>query len=479
MALLDFLNVGANPGGLFGNLGNGQVGNALGNFGQGLTNWLQSNPNEVYALASGLTSAPNLRSGISNAAGMMPQARQADIAYQGQKAAQNFFKNPENTRAMNPALLSLLQSDPTLAQSYLANTVTARPTFQQIGIDPYTGAAQYGWVDAASGTVTPVSSSTSSTGYGAANGGDVNSPSAPTNAASGTTASGANNTPPLSTADMGTIPGPGSVFSALPSNLQQMAVKLAKGQVPYQTPRQMGMTPQMYSNLIDAANEWTISNGDPSGFTAQKWPTMLSTQQQFTSGSAAQTITAGNTAIGHLGKLVSWIDKLPQGMFGNVPFVGYATRAVNDASVRGTPQGAALASFEAERKAVSDELTKFYRGTGGSEADVQGALANFDAAKSPAELHAAAAALVDLIQSKVGALQNQWHNGMGNAVPDRPIITPEAQSTIDQILQGANNPASPQPQSFTEGMTASGPNGQRIVFHNGQWLDATTGRVVQ
>lgn len=184
MALLDFLNMSPNSGGLFGNLGNGQVAGALGNFGTGLTNWLQSNPNEVYALASGLTSAPNLRSGISNAAGMMPQAKQADIQYRGLQATQKMMADPNTIPNLTPAMRAWLVNNPQAADAYLTRVMTP-PTFQQVGVDPQTGSPEYGWVSPTQQTVTPFSLSGSSGSPSAlglvpdAGGPDGTTPSAP------------------------------------------------------------------------------------------------------------------------------------------------------------------------------------------------------------------------------------------------------------------------------------------------------------
>jgi hypothetical protein len=93
----------------------------------------------------------------------------------------------------------------------------------------------------------------------------------------------------------------------------------------------------------------------------------------------------------------------------------------------------------------SEEVTKFYSGTAGSEGERKRALANLDEAKSLPELRSAIQKESSLMQSKVNALQERWRTGMGPLVPDFELIHPDSQTALDRIKQ--RHEASPQPAS--------------------------------
>src|ERR1700730_14519907 len=57
----------------------GAVGPRMGDLGSGIVDFLRNNPSTIATLAASLGGAPNMRMGIAQAAGAMPQAQQADI----------------------------------------------------------------------------------------------------------------------------------------------------------------------------------------------------------------------------------------------------------------------------------------------------------------------------------------------------------------------------------------------------------------
>lgn len=145
--------------------------------------------------------------------------------------------------------------------------------------------------------------------------------------------------------------------------------------------------------------------------------------KEFAAGgpsSPAGQITAGNTAIQHLGDLAESAEQLKAmpGFLNKVsasglPFVSYAAAMLNNASLRGTPEGKALADYMTARNHFSEEVTKFYAGSAGSEAERERALSNLDPAKSLEELRAAFHTEAKLMGGKVNALQDRFKNAMG------------------------------------------------------------------
>jgi hypothetical protein len=181
-----------------------------------------------------------------------------------------------------------------------------------------------------------------------------------------------------------------------------------------------------------------VAEKDP-GYDASLYPARKGLRESFTNGADANTIVSRNTALGHLNELDATINKLPTvGWAKGTPFASYYMTLANAAAQKGTgsPEAQALASFDSARRLYSDEITKFYAGTGGGEAEREQAQRDFDEAKTPAELHAAVATQARLIQSKTAALQYKWHQGMDSPTrkaADFPIDTPTSQKALDEI----------------------------------------------
>ena len=193
-----------------------------------------------------------------------------------------------------------------------------------------------------------------------------------------------------------------------------------------------------------------VTQADPS-FEAGNATARVKARQDFTAGgpnSVAGTILAGNTALSHMGAQSDQVAGL--GNY-NAPFGATIVNGVKNAVNSTGAAGAPLATFNAINGRLAEEMTKFYRGTGGTEADVERDMANISPNMTPTQLNAGLAALAKLTQGKLDALQARWHNAMGPMVPDFPITTPEAQHAMDTVMgraggaQGgvANPPAIP------------------------------------
>lgn len=196
-----------------------------------------------------------------------------------------------------------------------------------------------------------------------------------------------------------------------------------------------------------------LSRYDPT-FDAVNYNARAQTRRDFTSGKAAQQVNALNTAIGHLAQLSTAADAL-----GNTSLTPYNTLKNWLSQKSGDPK---LTNFQAVVKPVADELTRVWRGTGGSEADIQNRLDALSASNSPEQLHGAIRQLGELMQSKIGALQNQYQQGMG--VTNVNMLTPEAQATLGK-LEGKSS-GTPSAGQFA----VTAPNGQ--VFHFKSQADA-------
>jgi hypothetical protein len=102
-------------------------------------------------------------------------------------------------------------------------------------------------------------------------------------------------------------------------------------------------------------------------------------------------------------------------------------------AIKGRSNDKGLVDYNNALGRFAEEATKFYRGVGGTEADIQRALHDLTAAQSPEARAAAIKAQAELMHSKVNALQDRWKQGMGPLVDEFPIIHPESKQALEKI----------------------------------------------
>jgi hypothetical protein len=171
-----------------------------------------------------------------------------------------------------------------------------------------------------------------------------------------------------------------------------------------------------------------VAQYDPS-FEAANYGARAATRKDFTSGKAAQTVNALNTVSGHLGDLSDAAEKLSN--FGGAltplnTVKNWASSASGDPRVK---------QFEANRKAAVDELTRVYRGTGGSEADIKTWADALNTSDSPEQLQGTIGKISELLNSKVSALGDQYKQGMGTIAGQSDFISPAARSALERIAK--------------------------------------------
>jgi len=153
------------------------------------------------------------------------------------------------------------------------------------------------------------------------------------------------------------------------------------------------------------------------------------TLAEFGSGKSAQNITSFNTAIGHLGTLDSAIDDLHNT---NMPWLNSIQNTLATAAGDTRYQSAAK-KFLTAKKAVVDELTRAFRGTGGNVYDIQEWEKAIDAADSPSALHSAIQQAVELLHSRIEAVGDQYNRGMKTNTDPVSLLSPKAQKTLQKI----------------------------------------------
>lgn len=171
-----------------------------------------------------------------------------------------------------------------------------------------------------------------------------------------------------------------------------------------------------------------VATYDPS-FEAANYQARSRTRNDFTSGKSAQTINSLNTVLGHMGDLSDSADKLNNS---GLPWWNSLANATLNAA--GDPR---IKEFDANKKAVVDEMTRVYRGTGGSEQDIKTWSDALDNAGSPEQLQGVIGKISELLQSKINALTDQYRQGMGTIGQHQSFITPKAQATLKKLEKRA------------------------------------------
>lgn len=128
------------------------------------------------------------------------------------------------------------------------------------------------------------------------------------------------------------------------------------------------------------------------------------TLKDFTSGTDSHTLTAINTAQGHIQQLFGAADALQNGNIKVLNQIG------NEYGVQ-TGQSAP-ATFQAIKTALTGELGKAFSGAGATVSEQAELSKTMDAANSPTQLKDVATTYNHLMDTKRAALQQQFQNGM-------------------------------------------------------------------
>lgn len=170
-----------------------------------------------------------------------------------------------------------------------------------------------------------------------------------------------------------------------------------------------------------------VAQYDPT-FDLTNYGSRAATRKDFSSGKAAANVTAINTAVGHLNALDRAVDRLNN--VGFRPGQKFANFVKNQS---GQPE---VVEFEATKEALASELTRVFTGAGGSVFDREGWQAKIDAANSPEQLHGVVRSVVDLLNSRINALGDQYKAGMGREADPLTLLKPQAAFALTRLQGG-------------------------------------------
>jgi len=174
---------------------------------------------------------------------------------------------------------------------------------------------------------------------------------------------------------------------------------------------------------------------DPN-FDASTYQTRVGVRKDFTSGPTSKNLTGINTAIGHIGTL----DELGDALNNND--LKKANSLFNTISTEtGQPS---VNNFNLAKSAVGDELMRTFRQVGASETEANAWKSHFDSANSPEQMKGATKVAVELLNSRINALNDTWKRGM-NTDKDFPnIVSPRSKSVLKRMgIQLSSDASSP------------------------------------
>ncbi len=167
-----------------------------------------------------------------------------------------------------------------------------------------------------------------------------------------------------------------------------------------------------------------VAQYDPD-FDMTTYEKRVRTQTDFASGRAAQTVTALNMVMGHLAEL-----KRAGEAMNNMDFPA-ANAAVNYLrQITGDPR---VVDFNTARQAVQDELERVFRGSAGSERDIEEWAKNISPNASPAQMDGAWRIMIGLLDSRINSIGEQYSRGMGVNRSGLSLLGPHAQSAYEFI----------------------------------------------
>ncbi len=287
------------------------------------------------------------------------------------------------------------------------------------------------------------------------------------------------------------IPGQGSASGAAPSLGGDINHNLAGEEYLAQFP------PEVQSAVKNYVEGKSMPTGNPrKGFTqavkmiAQKYGdeiglpaddtsfaarrTMRTQLSSTTPGSMGGQVNFGNTSLEHLMEVAKSAEALKNQDW----YLTWLSQGVN--SIRGlsTDQAAKVNALQTKVQHYGQEITKFYAGSPGGEAERNRFLQSISAAKTPQELAAAIQAERELIPGRMVQIENQIKTTLGEEGAKKyPTIRPGTQHALDEIdatvrrMRGEEAPKAEKsnlPRVNSPADAAKLPKGTRFLDPNGK-----------
>jgi hypothetical protein len=450
----------------------------LGESGKDFLNVLKDNPvrdffnnnrSTLMALGAGMAGSQSLGQGLNRGMTLALPAQQQDIAQQKVNQTAKWLIEQKH---MSPQEAMAVVNNPEMMKQILPRLMGARQLkWTTISEDPITGAKENGWVDEAAGQAYDRYMRPLTPQGGGGSGGGATSLFAPG----------------VTSIDQ-TLTGRDYLKQFSPDVQSAVDAYIDGRQMPTGNPRK-GWT-QFIKQTAQRVGDETGQPVDDTTFKAR-----ADMRKQLGSGGLGTIggqLTAGATAIGHLGDLAESARRL-----GNWNVFGPdVSKAINAMRGHGsTEQAAAINDFNDIRERYVQEITKFYSGSPGAQSERDRAIEVFNSAKTPQELAAAIRRESEAMQYKLQPLRDRAHEVLGAGADKFSVVRPdranEGLAKINEHIEGmrrgiplpaeggAAGPQSPTAAAIPATARASLREGHITTFGNGQKWTLQNGSPVQ
>jgi len=233
---------------------------------------------------------------------------------------------------------------------------------------------------------------------------------------------------PGGVAGIGGVPTSGSAqahgddfLQVLPATEAAQVKALAEGRM--QFPSGFALKSPYWQGMLSAVSQY-----DPN-FDAVNYNARNKTYSDFTSGKSAQNITALNTAMGHLGTLNDAFGSLNNT---SIPIANQIKNYIGTQAGDPNTQ-AATSAVSTDANAVANEMAKVFRSSGMSQADIEEWRKQINANSTPEQAKSVIKSAVQLMNSRIDALGEQYNKGMGTSKNGVELLSPEAQLSYAKL----------------------------------------------
>lgn len=194
------------------------------------------------------------------------------------------------------------------------------------------------------------------------------------------------------------------------------------------------------------------------GFDMTKWGGRVAGVKDFYGGGKSAEMTrAANQTIHHVGELIDSMDKLKNTQYPAVNAVG------NFVGQKVLGKGA-VTEFLPNAHAVAEEMSKVFKGSNLSDAEIRQWESSLHADMSPEQQRAAVGKLMSLLNGSLTALETKRRSSLGDALSDQkgPLLDPHSRETMERVSkwikgEGAAAPVAAAPAPAAPALPAAPP----------------------
>jgi len=210
-------------------------------------------------------------------------------------------------------------------------------------------------------------------------------------------------------------------LASLPKSEANIVQQMVEGTIA--PPSSFALAKPMWVNRLAAAK-----NYDPT-FDATNWSGRVAGIKDFSAGKSSEMVRSANQTLHHVGQLLTSMDDLNNNSYPALNWLG-------NKAAEATGSGA-QDSFRTNAHAVAEELSKVFKGSNLSDAEIHAWEQNLHENMSPEQQRTQVAKLRDLLKGSLEALEEKRQNSIGPIAAEKqgPLIKDEGQRVLKRIDQ--------------------------------------------